>query len=114
MVEFFTALFSNKILQSFLFAYIAASAIKVFIRLLRYKRFQPGYFFRTGGMPSSHSAVAGAMSAAVYMSEGLSNLFVVSMIVSLVIISDALGIRRAAGKQAELLNMVALELQRFG
>ncbi|NTV24445.1 MAG: divergent PAP2 family protein, partial [Nanoarchaeota archaeon] len=51
-----------------------------------------------------HTATVGAMTASIYFSEGFSNLFVVCMIVSMVIISDAVGIRRAAGKQAQVLN----------
>jgi acid phosphatase family membrane protein YuiD len=56
-------------------------------------------------MPSSHSALVSAMAASVAFLEGLdSNLFVVTLMVALVIIRDALGVRRSSGIQARVLN----------
>ena len=61
--------------------------------------------WRTGGMPSSHSAMVAALAASIAFNEGLaSNLFVITLMFALVIIRDALGVRRSSGVQARVLN----------
>jgi acid phosphatase family membrane protein YuiD len=61
--------------------------------------------WRTGGMPSSHSAVVCALTTSVAFVEGIaSNLFVFSFWFALVVLRDALGVRRAAGLQAKAIN----------
>jgi uncharacterized protein len=66
----------------------------------------------TGGMPSSHAASVSALSTAVGLQDGWdSPLFGVAAFVSLVIMYDAAGIRRAAGLQAEILNRMLEDLR---
>jgi len=67
--------------------------------------------WRTGGMPSSHAAVVTSMTATVGFYEGLgSNLFAVSIFVALVVLRDAMGVRRASGLQARALNLLGKQL----
>jgi uncharacterized protein len=101
------------ILLSVILSYLLASIIKVFFNYLGTEKIDIMVFFRTGGMPSSHTASVAAMSASVYFLEGFSNLFMVCLIFSMVIISDAVGIRRAAGKQAHILNTIIEEFTHF-
>lgn len=62
-------------------------------------------FVETGGMPSSHSAAVAALSTAVGLQEGFTSaLFGVTLYFSLIVMYDAAGLRRAAGKQATVLN----------
>lgn len=62
-------------------------------------------FVETGGMPSSHAASVAALSTSVAVTEGLrSPLFGVTLYFSLVVMYDAAGLRRAAGRQAVILN----------
>lgn len=62
---------------------------------------------QAGGMPSSHSAVVVALTTMIAKAEGLTSpLFGVSLIFSFVVMYDAVGVRRAAGKQAKLLNKI--------
>ena len=62
-------------------------------------------FVQTGGMPSSHAASVAALSTAVGLEEGFrSTLFGATLFFSLIVMYDAAGLRRAAGRQAEVLN----------
>jgi acid phosphatase family membrane protein YuiD len=62
-------------------------------------------FVETGGMPSSHSAAVAALSTAVGLQEGFTTaLFAVTLYFSLIVMYDAAGLRRAAGRQAAVLN----------
>ena len=56
-------------------------------------------------MPSSHSAVVMALATLIGKTEGFdSTMFALSIIFAFVVMYDAAGVRRAAGKQAQLLN----------
>ena len=67
--------------------------------------------WRTGGMPSSHSAVVSAMTTSIAFVEGIaSNLFIFSFWFTLVVIRDALGVRRSAGLLARGLNNLGRQL----
>jgi hypothetical protein len=58
-----------------------------------------------GGMPSSHSAVVTSLATMIGKSQGIdSQIFALSIIFAFVVMYDAAGVRRAAGKQAKLLN----------
>jgi uncharacterized protein len=68
----------------------------------------------TGGMPSAHAATVTALSIAVGMDAGWgSTLFGATVFFSLVIMYDATGIRRAAGRQAQILNRMLEELKDY-
>jgi acid phosphatase family membrane protein YuiD len=67
-------------------------------------------FVETGGMPSSHSAAVAALTTTVGLTEGvMSALFGVTLFFSLIVMYDAAGLRRAAGRQAALLNRIMAE-----
>jgi uncharacterized protein len=67
-------------------------------------------FVETGGMPSSHAASVAALSTSVGLQQGFSSLmFGVTLYFSLVVMYDAAGLRRAAGRQAAILNRLIEE-----
>ncbi len=69
--------------------------------------------WRTGGMPSSHSALVIAITTSIGHSSGVySDVFVLSFFFSLVVIRDAMGVRRAAGVQARTLNALGARLSK--
>jgi acid phosphatase family membrane protein YuiD len=62
-------------------------------------------FVETGGMPSSHAASVSTLSTMVGLHEGFrSSMFGVTLFFSLIVMYDAAGLRRAAGRHAEVLN----------
>ena len=68
-------------------------------------------FVDSGGMPSSHSALCSAVTTAVALQQGLgSSLFAVCTCFSVIVMYDAMGVRRHAGLQAEVLNAVVEDL----
>ena len=69
-----------------------------------------GRLIQTGGMPSSHSAAVAALSTTVFLQVGARNpLFGVTLYLSLIVMYDAAGVRRAAGRQAAILNRMLEE-----
>ena len=65
----------------------------------------------SGGMPSSHTALVVGLTTAVGLKESIdSSLFALCLVFSLVVMYDATGVRLQAGRQAEVLNQMILEL----
>lgn len=60
-------------------------------------------FFRSGSMPSSHTAVVVGLATIIYVHEGLSALFSVAAVLSMITIYDALVARRSIGEQGAAL-----------
>jgi uncharacterized protein len=68
-------------------------------------------FWRTGGLPSSHSALVSSLCTTIAFNSGLnSNIFILSLCFFLITIRDALGVRRANGIQARKLNEIGRKL----
>jgi acid phosphatase family membrane protein YuiD len=116
----FSLLFGNRIFLASLCSLVAAQLLKVIISLVRAKRegFSDSlllFFWKTGGMPSSHSSVAVAVSTSIALTEGFTNLFILSLFFSLIVIRDSLGVRLSSGQQSKALNRLGSELsERFG
>jgi len=80
---------------------------KLIYDLVTTKKFNFKRILQAGGMPSSHSAVVVALTTMVAKDVGITSpLFGVALIFSFIVMYDAAGVRRAAGKQAKLLNKI--------
>lgn len=91
-----------------------AQVIKVPITLVVTKEFKPGLAFSTGGMPSSHSAAVASLTTAVGILEGVTSIpFAISFVFGVIVMFDASGVRRQAGKQAVVLNQLIKDFQYF-
>ena len=78
---------------------------KLIYDLVTTKKFNFKRILGAGGMPSSHSAVVCCLTTLIGKYEGINtSIFAVSLIMACVVMYDACGVRRAAGKQAKLLN----------
>lgn len=105
------SIISSKIFVGTFAAWFFAQALKLVIHLVLTRKIDFRLLVGTGGMPSSHTASVTALTMGVGLAEGFtSTVFMVALLYCIVVISDALGVRRAAGKQAKLLNMIVDEL----
>jgi acid phosphatase family membrane protein YuiD len=78
---------------------------KGLIEYFRTRRWNLRRFVETGGMPSSHAASVSTLSTLVGLNEGFrSSMFGVTLFFSLIVMYDAAGLRRAAGRHAAVLN----------
>ncbi len=103
--DLFVEFTKNKVFFITLYAWLITQTTKVIIGIITEKRFNFRWFVGTGGMPSSHAAIVSALATCVGLSAGIdSPVFVVSTLFAIIVIFDAQGMRRATGKQAEILN----------
>ena len=97
----------NFVLVTALLGSISAQLIKVILNLIIIGRFIPERVWGAGGMPSSHSATVCAMLVATGRYCGPdSSLFAVAVVVSIIVMYDAMGVRRETGEQAKVLNQM--------
>lgn len=103
----FAKIFTNKYLIVPLALWFFIQVFKVITDLITTKKFNFKRIMGAGGMPSSHAAVVTSISMLIGKDAGFdSMIFALSVIVACVVMYDAAGIRRAAGKQAALLNKI--------
>ncbi len=99
------ALLTNKPLISAFIAVVSAQVLKTIFNFFIIGKIDIKRMANTGGMPSSHAATVSALSTSIGMIHGIDSAdFAVSLVFSIVVIYDAVGVRRAAGRHAEVLN----------
>lgn len=101
----FIAFVQNKYIYIPFLLWFGIQLFKLIYDLVTTKKFNFKRIIGAGGMPSSHSAVVAGLTTLIGKYEGVDTpLFALSLIVAFVVMYDACGVRRAAGKQAALLN----------
>jgi len=104
-------IFHNYVLIAALIAWGIAQVIKVPLEYLQTRRWNWALLVSPGGMPSSHSALVVGITHAIGLSVGFGTpLFALAFALSMIVIYDATGIRRQAGKHAELINAMINDL----
>ncbi|MDP8202430.1 MAG: divergent PAP2 family protein [Candidatus Tenebribacter burtonii] len=106
-------IFGNKIFDVVFVALFTAQALKVIFSLFTERRINFRKFLDTGSMPSSHTSSVVSLATAIGIKQGLqSPLFALSVVFAVVVMYDATGVRRAAGKQASVLNKIVSNIKK--
>lgn len=114
-MEVLTQLMRNKPLWVAIFAFAVAQLSKILLSFIKVKHFEIGKLMASGGMPSSHSAFITALTASIGKAHGLSSpLFAICAVFSLIVMYDAAGVRRSAGEQAILVNIIIKKIEETG
>lgn len=114
-MTFFTELLSNKIFITAAVGWLVAQLLKTGIHMFLTKEFVAERLVGSGGMPSSHSATVCALaSAACYQYGADSFEFAISLLFAIVVMYDAMGVRRETGIQAKLLNDILKTFEDMG
>ena len=101
----FMAFIQNKYIYVTFFLWFGIQLFKLIYDLVTTKKFNFKRILGAGGMPSSHSAVVTGLATMIGKDVGVGTpLFALSFVFAFVVMYDACGVRRAAGKQATLLN----------
>lgn len=109
----FGTILDNRVLLVALLACFVAQGLKLAIELIRNGKVNFRYLVTTGGMPSAHSALVGALATAIGLTAGWSSSeFAIACLFAVIVMYDAAGIRQAAGKQARILNQMIDEIFR--
>ena len=107
-MEFLKDIFDNYILLVPLLSWLTCQLVKVITHLVLEHKFSLERMFGDGGMPSGHSATVFSLAVATGWSYGFDSvLFAIAAILSVVVMHDAMGIRREAGKHAESIKEIS-------
>lgn len=100
----------NEVLICAVAGWTVAQVLKTIIDVVLNRSFNPERLVGSGGMPSSHSATVCALATASGMKYGAGSFeFAVSFVLAMVVMYDAMGVRRETGKQAKILNSLFSE-----
>lgn len=114
-MEELNSILANRVLIVSLLACVAAQVVKVIIELITQGKINIRYLVTTGGMPSAHSALVGALATGVGQTLGWSSTeFAIACLFAVIVMYDAAGIRQAAGKQARIINQMIEDLMEEG
>ncbi|MDR3288666.1 MAG: divergent PAP2 family protein [Peptococcaceae bacterium] len=97
----------NYVLIAAVIAWLVAQLMKIGVNMILLREWDWRMMISSGGFPSSHTAAAVALSWGVGKYHGWeSPVFAVAVLFSMIVMYDATGVRRAAGKQAERINQL--------
>ncbi len=104
-MTFFQELFQNELFVSAAIAWFIAQLLKTIIYAVLNKELNMERMYGSGGMPSSHSSTVTALAASSYFLFGAgSSEFAISVILAIIVMYDARGVRLETGLQAKVLN----------
>jgi acid phosphatase family membrane protein YuiD len=111
-MQFINELFSNTILIASFWGWLVAQMLKTIIYVIVNKNFNPERLMGDGGMPSSHSATVMALVTSTWYFYGAGSFeFAISGVLALIVMHDAMGVRRETGIQAKVINNMMEWLQ---
>lgn len=103
----------NDVLMTAVLAWAIAQFLKIISWAFVSKELNFRRLVEPGGMPSSHSAFVTSLATGIGLYEGFdSTLFALATVFAIIVMYDASGVRRAAGKQARVLNAIVEDLNR--
>lgn len=103
-------MFYNKILIIALIAWFLSQTSKMIIHLIINKKLVWERFRGDGGMPSSHSAIVSSVAVSAGILYGVNSpVFALAVVLAVIVMHDAMGVRQETGKQAKVINSM-LEL----
>ena len=101
----------NVILTTSLSAWLTAQVLKTLTSYWRHRKLQWERLVGAGGMPSSHTALVVSLAFSIGLHEGFSSpIFALAFVLASIVMYDAAGVRRAAGKQAKVINKLIYQL----
>ncbi len=111
MGEEVLSFFTDRLFLAVICAWVLTQGIKIIIPLFKGEKLKWHRFVEPGGMPSSHSAAVIALLTGVgIVKGGHSTIFIVTLIFSLAIIYEAVGVRKEVEQQAEVLSLLIEKL----
>ena len=111
-MSFWNQITSNYLINLAFISWMAAQLIKTLLTFLTTHTFVPERLVGAGGMPSSHSALVCSLTVGMAKEVGFSSpIFALTLCFAGVVMYDAMGVRRAAGEHAKVLNRMVFDFK---
>ena len=110
-MNIFMQIITNKCVYVPIAIWTIVQVMKIIIEYIKTRKINFRRLVGAGGMPSSHSAIVCALASCIGKEYGFdSGIFAIALIMAFVVMYDAAGVRRAAGKQAACLNKIIMDI----
>lgn len=107
LVKFLKDFFDNNVLMVALISWLTAQIVKAILNVIIYRKFSFERLFGDGGMPSGHSATVTAAAVVCAWTYGFNSAyFGIAFVLAIIVMHDATGVRREAGKHAVAINEI--------
>ncbi len=114
-MHYIQQLLENRLIITSIVAWLIAQLLKIITDTIETKKFDLNLVLASGGMPSSHTSFVTSLGFGVGFTEGFnSTAFAICAVLAMVVMYDAAGVRRAAGKQAAVLNLIMSRMEYRG
>lgn len=105
------SILNNHSLITAILSWFMAQILKPPVEYIRKGKWNWGYLLSAGGMPSSHSALIVGATLGIGLHDGFTTpVFTLAIAFSMIVLYDAAGVRREAGRHAEMINILINEL----
>ena len=101
----------SKVILAVLLAGFGTQLVKLILYWFKHKNLNWHDLVVTGGMPSSHSAFVVSLATIIYLEEGTSTVFAVSLVLALIVLRDAFGVRRTVGEEGHVINQILQKIK---
>lgn len=114
-MNFFSGLLTNHIFLTAAVGWLVAQLLKTAIHLYLNRQFVAERLIGSGGMPSSHSATVCAFVTATYYEYSSASFeFAAALLLAIIVMYDAMGVRRETGIQAKVINDILKTFEDMG
>lgn len=101
----------NQIILTIVLSGFGTQLVKIILLWFRHKRLSWHDIIVTGGMPSSHAAFVVSLATIIYLEEGTSTAFAVSLVLAFIVLRDAFGVRRTVGEEGLVISQILKKLR---
>ena len=101
----------SKVIIAVLLAGFGAQLLKLILFWFKHKSLNWSDLVVTGGMPSSHAAFLVSLATIIFLEEGTSTAFAVSLVLALIVLRDAFGVRRTVGEEGQVITQIVQKIK---
>ena len=113
-MQVWVEILNNKVLVIPFLVLIITQVFKTIYFSIKNKKLDLFTLLTTGGLPSSHSSLVSSLATVVLKVNGAGSAeFAIAVILAIIVMYDASGIRKAAGEHAKILNEMMEEKEYY-
>ncbi len=94
----------TKLILGIVFTWLVVNILKPLIKWKKAGKFEKRFLAEDGGMPSGHTSWVAPLATGMYLETGFSYYFIISVVITLNVVYDAISVRPKIGRQARALN----------
>lgn len=103
-----------KLILGIVVTWVVVNTLKPLIKWKKAGKFEKRFLAEDGGMPSGHTSWVAPLATGMYLETGFSYYFIISLVITLNVVYDAISVRPKISRQALTLNKLLDGKEGFG